>query len=97
MMDALKTVIKKVISDLEATETKEANILETWSKAVGKQAAERTKSAFLKKKKLVVNVSDSAWLYKLTLEKTALVNTFNARIKNPARKIQELQFRVGEV
>ncbi|MCQ9206793.1 MAG: DUF721 domain-containing protein [Omnitrophica bacterium] len=96
-MDPLKNVIKKVISDLERTETKEANIVETWSKIVGKKAAERTRPVFLKKKKLVVNVSDSAWLYKLTLEKNALINTFNTRIKNPARKIRELQFRVGEV
>lgn len=96
-MDPLKNVIKKVISDLERTETKEANILETWSKAVGKKAAERTRPVFLRKKKLVVNVSDSAWLYKLTLEKKTLIDTFNARIKSPARKIQELQFRVGEV
>lgn len=96
-MDPLRDVIKKVISDLEKKEEKEADILKIWEKAAGKKAARHAKPVFLKKKRLVVKVSDSSWLYKLTLEKSALIDKFNRNLKNSGKKIKELQFRVGKI
>ena len=65
----LKDVIKKIISDLETKDREESDIAGLWEKTAGKRAAKHTKPAFLKAKRLVVNTENSAWLYKLTLEK----------------------------
>lgn len=96
-MDSLKDVLKKVIGDLEQKEEKEENLLRVWENAIGKKTAKHTKPVFFKKKRLVVNVSDSSWLYKLTLEKGALIEKFNQTLKNKRKKIKELQFRIGGV
>lgn len=96
-MDPFKDVLKKVISDLEKKEEKESDIIAAWENAAGKKAAKHTKPVFLKKKKLIIIVSDSTWLYKLTLEKDMLIKKFNRNIDGVKKKIKELQFRVGEV
>jgi len=92
-LDKLKNILKKVLSDLEK---EELSIVEIWSKAAGEKAAKHTRPAFLKAKRLVVNVSDSSWLYKLTLEKEALVKKVNAGLKG-RKKIHQLQFRIGDI
>lgn len=92
----IKDVVKKIISNLEKKEKEELDIIKIWEKTVGKKGAKHTKPAFLKSKRLVVNVSDSSWLYKLTLEKASIIKKFNAGLKG-RKKIRELQFRIGQV
>ena len=96
METPLKDTIKKVIANLEKREKEELDIVRTWESAAGKKASKHTKPAFLKSRRLVVNVSDSSWLYKLTLEKESLIKRFNKNLKG-RKKIKELQFRIGEV
>lgn len=92
----LKDVVKKVISGLEKRQEEESDIVRVWQKAVGRKASAHTRPAFLKRKRLLVSVSDSSWLYKLTLEKKKIIKKFNDNIKS-RKKIEELQFRIGEV
>ena len=92
----LKDIIKTVISNIEKKEKDESDILALWKKTAGKTAAKRTTPAFLKAGRLVINVSDSSWLYRLTLEKKKLIQKFNAGLKGK-KKIKELQFRIGEI
>ena len=73
----LKNVLKTIISGIEEKAQEEENVRKIWEKAAGKKTARHTKVAFLKAKKLVVTVSDSAWLYKLTLEKKNIIEKFN--------------------
>ena len=94
--DPLKDVLKKIISDIEKKEKDEVNISKIWEKTAGKKACKHTKVAFLKARRLVVNVSDSSWLYKLTLEKGRLIKDFNNNLKSK-KKIRNLQFRIGEI
>jgi predicted nucleic acid-binding Zn ribbon protein len=96
-MDTLGDVVKKVISDLESKEEKGENLAKIWEKAAGRKAAKHTKPVFIKKKRLVVNVSDSSWLYKLTMDKRELIEKLNHGLKSAKKKIKELQFRVGEI
>lgn len=96
-MDQLKDIIKTVISDLEKKEEKETSIVRIWEEAAGRKAAKHTKPVFIKKKRLVVNVSDSSWLYKLTMDKRELIEKLNRGLKSQRKKIKELQFRVGEI
>jgi predicted nucleic acid-binding Zn ribbon protein len=97
MSGEIKDVIKGIITDLKTKEEKEAGFLKVWEKAAGKRAAKHAKPVFFKKKRLVVNVTDSSWLYKLTLDKETLVDKFNKNMKDRKRRIKELQFRVGKV
>jgi len=92
----LKDAVKKVISGLEKRQEEEFDIVNAWQKAAGKKAAEHTRPALFSGKKLIVNVSDSSWLYKLTLEKKEIIKKVNEKIKN-RKKIEELQFRIGEI
>ena len=83
--------IKKIISGLQ--KEKGQDFLEAWEKAVGEKAAKHTKIIFLKNGQLVVNVNNSSWLYKLTLEKQGILERLN---KAQNRKVKELQFRIGD-
>lgn len=93
---ALRDILKNVISDIENKERSEGDIPETWRKIVGSKAAGHTKPEFLKGKRLVVKVSDSSWLYKLTLEKKSLLEKLNKALGS-RKKIKELQFRIGDI
>ncbi|MFH1594684.1 MAG: DUF721 domain-containing protein [Candidatus Omnitrophota bacterium] len=92
----LKDVLKKIVADLEGKEREEATIVDAWQEAAGKKAVKHTKPVLLKANRLIVNVSDSSWLYKLTLEKSKLVKKINDRLENK-RKIKELRFRIGNI
>jgi predicted nucleic acid-binding Zn ribbon protein len=92
----LKDIIKNVISSLEKREKEEIDLFKAWEKAAGKKASKHTKPAFIKSRRLVVNISDSSWLYKLTLEKRAILEALNKNFKGK-KKIKELQFRIGEI
>ncbi len=92
----LKDIVKKIIADIEKKEKEEIDISKMWEKAVGKKGSMHTRAVFLKSKRLVVNVSDSSWLYKLTLEKEELIKKFNNNLHG-RKKIKALQFRIGEI
>ena len=95
-MDPLKDIIKRVVSQLEEKGKEEQDLFKTWEKIAGKKAAAHSKPAFFKAKKMVINVSNSSWLYKLTLEKAKLIEEFNKNIKS-RKKVKELRFRIGEI
>ena len=92
----LGDVVKKVIADLEKRDRDEIDILKIWEKAAGKAASKHTRLAFLKARRLVINVSDSSWLYKLALEKKKIIEKFNKNLTGK-KKIRELQLRIGEI
>ena len=92
----LKDVLKKIITNLEKREEEELDIINTWERVAGEKAAKHTKATFLKTKKLIVVVSSSPWLYKLTLEKRELIKKFNQEI-GENKKIKEIQFKIGQV
>ena len=89
-------VVKNVISSLKKREKEELNVFTAWEKAVGKKAAKHSKPALLKAKKLIVNVTDSTWLYKLSLEKGKLLCKFNDGLES-RKKAKEIRFRIGKV
>ena len=92
--EPLKDVLKQIIGNIEKKEKEELDLLKFWEEAIGKGGARHTKIAFLKPKRLVVNVSDSTWLYKLTMDKKNIIKKFNKQSK---KKIKELQFRIGKI
>lgn len=92
----LEDVIKNVLSCLEVKEKKNLDYEETWKKVVGKKASKHTKVSFLRRGRLVVTVSNSTWLYRLTLDRRRFIDKFNKYIKGKS-KIREIQFRIGRI
>ena len=92
----LKGVLKKIVADLEKKGKEEEDLTRVWEKIAGTRAARNTKLAFMRSKRLVINVHNSSWLYKLTLEKETLKQKLNDALKGN-KKIKELQFRIGEI
>ncbi|MDD5680529.1 MAG: DciA family protein [Candidatus Omnitrophica bacterium] len=88
----IKSLIEKL--DKEARPTSEG--IETiWQEIAGDKAAKHAKPVSLRKKRLVINVDGSSWLYELTLKKGVLLGGLKKKLGED--KITELQFRIGEL
>lgn len=92
----LESVVNKVISNIKKKEKEELDIVGAWREAAGNKAFKHAKPAFMKAKRLIINVSNSSWLYQLTLVKENLIKKFNES-KKTKKKIKEIQFRIGQV
>ena len=88
----IKSIIKKL--DRQSNPTIE-EIEKIWRKAAGAKALSHTKPASFRKKRLIINVDGSSWLYELTLKKEELLNKLKMQLGE--EKIEELQFRIGEL
>ena len=88
----VKDLIKKL--DERSIPTSDA-VIKAWGEIVGRKARVHTKPTSLRKKKLVINVDGSTWLYELTLKKDDLIRALKKRLGED--KIQEIQFRIGEL
>ena len=71
------------------------NVREAWAAAVGNRAAGHTRPVAFKKGVLVVVTENSAWLYKMTMEKRDIAKKFNENYKGRT-KLTGIRFRVGE-
>ena len=90
----LKDVLKNVLSGLEKREEEETAFLDVWRKTIGEEAAKHTKIDYIKGTKMLVSVSDSSRLYKLTCDKKKIIKNLN---KKANKQIKEIQFRIGEI
>jgi predicted nucleic acid-binding Zn ribbon protein len=89
-------IIKSIVERLgeEARPTSEG-IGAIWKEMAGDKAARHTKPASLRKKRLIINVDGSSWLYELTLKKEFLLGELKKKLGEDT--IKELQFRIGEL
>lgn len=94
----IKNVVKKVVEGLldEAVSKKDLKDLldKAWLKAAGKKAAKHARIASLRKSKLIVEVSESGWLYQLNLKKQEILGELNKKMGD--EKIEEIRFRIGD-
>jgi len=88
----IKSLIEKL--DKEARPTSE-DIEAIWKDVAGDKAARHAKPVSLRKKRLIVNIDGSSWLYELTLKKESLLSALKNKLGED--KIKELQFRIGEL
>lgn len=93
--DKLKDIVSGIIKKLTKKEEKKQALKEAWEKAAGKEAAEHTKPNPVRKGRLVINVSDSARLYELTLRRKDILDALNSSIGKG--KLKEIRFRVGDI
>ena len=94
--ERIDSVVKSIIQKLDKQSNPTSDDMENiWKKVAGKKAFPHTKPASLRKKRLVINVDGSTWLYELTLRKDELLTGLKKRLGED--KIKELQFRIGEL
>ena len=68
-------------------------IIDQWAQLVGKEIAAVTRASVLQKQVLRVLVSDSVWLYHLTLLKPQLIEKLNRHAGDTL--VQDIYFQVG--
>lgn len=78
----------------KAGKSLESRIIDQWPEIIPQEAQEHTKPITIKNKTLIIAVSNSAWLYQLTLKKAeilkAVKNLFNSK------DIEDIRFKIGK-
>ncbi len=96
MTEHIEDIIKSVFKTLsKAPNPTSDEISKIWRETAGKKAAAHSRPASLAKKRLVVDVDGSSWLYELTLNRKKLLAGLKKKLGED--KIKELQFRIGEM
>lgn len=91
----IKDITKDVIERLSGERlSKEDKIKEVWQKAAGRRFLRHAQPTSFRKKRLVVNVDSSGWLYELTMKKERIVSRLRRMLKDD---FKELQFRIGRI
>lgn len=89
-------VVKSVIERLDKQSNPTSDdIAKIWKEIAGEKAFRHSRPNSLRKKRLVINVDASAWLYELTMKKGELLKMLKEKVGED--KIKELQFRIGEL
>ncbi|MBL7068613.1 MAG: DUF721 domain-containing protein [Candidatus Omnitrophica bacterium] len=91
----IKDITGKIIKEIaEKNLTKKERVEDAWQKAAEKRFWPHTQPASFIRKRLVVNVDSSGWLYELTMSKWKITSKLSKILKDDFR---ELQFRIGKI
>jgi len=93
----LGDIVKSVIGawDKQSQGLTKDKIEKIWEDVAGKKFVTHSKPVSFKKAKLIINVDSSGWLYELTLRRQEIIKKLKQRIKE--KKLEEIQFRIGEL
>jgi len=93
----VKGIVDGLIRKWESGPLKKGNaVMSAWSEAVGSDRRRHARPVSLKKGTLVVIVENSAWLYRLTMEKRTILERFNKSYRGRARA-EDIRFRIGDL
>ncbi len=71
-----------------------SRIIEEWSVIIPDNAEKYTKPITIKNKVLIIAVSNSAWLYQLTLQKAEILRLIKDKFKT--QDIINIRFKIGK-
>lgn len=89
--DVARGVLKRLAKDGPAGRDR---IKKAWEKAAGKGFRGHTLPVSFRKRRLVVNVDSSGWLYEITMKKREISAKLKRALKDD---FAELRFRIGEI
>lgn len=93
---AIEGILKEVVENLTASKTTGVmRVYALWPGVVGMKFAKHTKPATLHKGRLIVNVSESAWLYQINLQKEQILQGLQKKLG--VDEVQTIQFRIGVI
>ncbi|MBS1958874.1 MAG: DUF721 domain-containing protein [Bdellovibrionales bacterium] len=78
-MNQLKSVLKKILGSNAALRqgVQEARIIELWPEAVGAMIAKHARAAFMKERKVFIEVDSPVWRQELFTNKQMVLKKFN--------------------
>lgn len=89
-------ILKNSLGNLNlGSSFKVAPIWQAWSEIAGASIAQRSTPEFISGDTLVVGVTNSVWLYELTLQKKQLLAKVKARF--PDITLNDIRFQIGQV
>ena len=89
------TPIKEIISSLSSERfSRQERVKRAWHRATEKRFWPHAQPVSFRKKRLVVNVDSSGWLYELTMKKKNISARLQRILKDD---FKELQFRIGKI
>ncbi len=93
----VKSIIENLLGQWEKRAVKRADAAgEAWKTATTEETREHARPVSFKNGILMVVVENSAWLYKLTLEKRTMLEKFNETYAG-RKKARDIRFRVGNM
>ena len=94
-ISSIKDITKSVIKDLtKKKQTKADRVRTAWKRSVAKRFYKHTQPASFRRKRLVIDVDSSSWLYELTIHKEKI----KARLKRELKDdFKEVRFRIGQL
>lgn len=93
-MEEIKSILGKILRNIEAKQHAEDDIKKNWEASVTKKISKHTKVTFFKKGELFVNVENPTWLCELKSNKENILE----KVKKISRgKIKSIRFKVGAI
>lgn len=89
--DITKGLIKQLTSDKESNTEKARR---AWKRAAGKRFNLHAEPTSFRRKRLIVKVDTSAWLYEMTMKKKGITSRLKRILKDD---FNQLQFRIGKI
>lgn len=91
----IESVLKDVVEKISQAKKQDIHkIISVWPQVAGKELARHARPAQLRKKTLVINVAESAWLYQANFYKEKLLATLKRKVGEG--KVENIQFRIGK-
>ena len=91
--DVLDGLIRKLD---QGKRKKGSAVKKAWVTAINEETLKHTRPVSFKNGTIIVIVENSAWLYKLTLEKHLIIKKFNEEYTG-RKKAKEIRFRIGSL
>ena len=90
----IKEVVDAFLKEHEnAVKSEKMQIVENWKNIISEKAAKITKPRDIRNKILIVEVSNSSWLYKLNMERKKILKKIEDII-GPG-KVKQVRFKIG--
>ena len=94
----IKDVVAGILASLSGEKEKkvlfEEDINCIWKDAVGEKAFRYSHPTSFKKGRMVVVVSNSAWLHEITFRKIKIMKRIGSKL---GEEIKEIRFKIGEI
>ena len=96
MAESIKDLLNKALRQLGISKkVKKTQLLNTWSKVIGKDIKEHTEAKYFDRGTLFVNVDNSSWAHQLLFMKQNLIKKLNNKLDEEL--VTEIRFKVGHI
>ncbi|MGM0501540.1 MAG: DUF721 domain-containing protein [Bacillota bacterium] len=96
MAESIKELLNRALRQLGISKkVKKTQLLDTWSRVIGKDIQEHTEAKYFDRGTLFVNVDNSSWAHQLLFMKQNLMEKINNKLDEEL--VTEIRFKVGHI